>query len=224
MSAVLNHGDTAADGENALGGSTPHSVPESASMSVVKATEQLMMSRQRLQLALTETAHANRPSSAVLRREQMRAEKHPSPEWMNELKNIPGVGLGLQALSAWWATRWQQHPLNRAVSMAWDAANAVAKPMAQRNPIPMALAAVAVGAVLAYSRPWRWILKPALFAGLLAKVSAKLVSEVPLQSWMSLVTAALHGRTQGASAPPAPHPQTNQQTNPQTNPQGAAQR
>ena len=90
--------------------------------------------------------------------------------------------------------------------MAWEAANAVAKPMAQRHPVPLALAAVAFGGLLAYSRPWRWILKPALLAGLLAQLSAKLVSEVPLQSWMSLVTAALQVKKQGqepAQAAPA---------------------
>ena len=213
MSAASMASEIATDSANAVSSGAQQVVPDSASVSVVKATEQLMLSRQRLQLALAETAHANRPTAAVVKD----SEKRQSPDWMNELRNIPGVGLGLQALSAWWATRWQQHPLNRAVSMAWDAANAVAKPMAQRNPIAMALAAVAVGAVLAYSRPWRWILKPALFAGLLAQVSAKLVSEVPLQSWMSLVTAALQGGAHGASSPPAPQQQ-------QPNPQGATQR
>ena len=213
MSAASMASEMVTDSANAVSSGAQRVVPDSASVSVVKATEQLMLSRQRLQLALAETAHANRPTAAVVKD----SEKRQSPDWMNELRNIPGVGLGLQALSAWWATRWQQHPLNRAVSMAWDAANAVAKPMAQRNPIAMALAAVAVGAVLAYSRPWRWILKPALFAGLLAQVSAKLVSEVPLQSWMSLVTAALQGGAHGASSPPAPQQQ-------QPNPQGATQR
>ena len=213
MSAASMASEIATDSANAVSSGAQQVVPDSASVSVVKATEQLMLSRQRLQLALAETAHANRPTAAVVKD----SEKRQSPDWMNELRNIPGVGLGLQALSAWWATRWQQHPLNRAVGMAWDAANAVAKPMAQRKPIAMALAAVAVGAVLAYSRPWRWILKPALFAGLLAQVSAKLVSEVPLQSWMSLVTAALQGGSHGASSPPAPQQQ-------QPNPQGATQR
>ena len=213
MSAASMASEMVTDSANAVSSGAQRVVPYSASVSVVKATEQLMLSRQRLQLALAETAHANRPTAAVVKD----SETRQSPDWIKELRNIPGVGLGLQALSAWWATRWQQHPLNRAVSMAWDAANAVAKPMAQRNPIPMALAAVAVGAVLAYSRPWRWILKPALFAGLLAQVSAKLVSEVPLQSWMSLVTAALQGGAHGASSPTAPQQQ-------QPNPQGATQR
>ena len=60
--------------------------------------------------------------------------------------------------------------------------------------LAMVLGAVVLGGVLAWSRPWRWILKPALFAGLLAQLSAKLVAQVPLQSWMSLVTAFAQGR------------------------------
>jgi hypothetical protein len=60
----------------------------------------------------------------------------------------------------------------------------------------LVLGALVLGGMLAWSRPWRWILKPALFAGLMAQLSAKLMAQVPLQSWMSLLTAFAQGRAQ----------------------------
>jgi hypothetical protein len=158
--------------------------------SVAGATERLAQSRQRLQLALTETNEANKPRVA--------SADHGSPAWMDELKAIPGVGIVVQALSAWWA----QYPFNTASAMALDAANAVAKPLATRHPLALVAGALLLGGMLAWSRPWRWILKPALFAGLMAQLSAKLVAQVPLQSWMSLLTALAQGRAP-TPAPPA---------------------
>ena len=159
--------------------------------SVASASERLAMTRQRLRIALAETVEANRPRAAV--------SGASSSSWTDDLKTIPGVGIVVQALSAWWA----KYPLNAASAMAFDAANAVAKPLATRHPVALVLGAVAVGGLLAWSRPWRWILKPALLAGLMAQMTSKLVAQVPLQSWMSLLTAFAQGRSQPAQ--PAQH-------------------
>jgi hypothetical protein len=176
MSAVLNGHTTTRTAEA--------EAPAGPPQSVASATERLAASRQRLQIALAQTVEANRP--------RPESAAHASPAWMDELKAIPGVGIVVQALSAWWA----KYPLNTASVMAFDAANAVAKPLASRHPVLLVAGAVLVGGMLAYSRPWRWILKPALFAGLMAQLSAKMVSQVPLQSWMSLLTAMAQGRAQ----------------------------
>jgi hypothetical protein len=162
--------------------------------SVASATERLAWSRRRLQIALAETIEDNLPRVSIT--------DSSSPAWMDELKAIPGVGIAVQALSAWWA----KYPLNAASTMAYDAANAVAKPLATRHPVPMVLGALVIGGMLAWSRPWRWILKPALFAGLMAQLSAKLVAQVPLQSWMSLLTAFAQGRPQGQTQAPSKAP------------------
>jgi hypothetical protein len=176
MSAVLNEHQASDITQRKLAVAKPDSV--------ASATERLAQTRQRLQIALAETIEAKRPRAAL--------SDHASPAWMDELKAIPGVGIVVQALSAWWA----KYPLNAASAMAFDAANAVAKPLATRHPVSLVLAAAMLGGLLAYSRPWRWILKPALFAGLMAQLSAKLVAQVPLQSWMSLLTAFAQGRSQ----------------------------
>jgi hypothetical protein len=166
---------------------TSMDMPSSPPDSVASATERLALSRQRLQIALAETIDANKPRVA--------SSDPTSAAWMDELKAIPGVGIVVQALSAWWA----KYPLNTATAMAFDAANAVAKPLATRHPVPLVLGALVLGGMLAWSRPWRWILKPALFAGLMAQLSAKLMAQVPLQSWMSLLTAFAQGRAQNTT-------------------------
>jgi hypothetical protein len=189
MSAVLN--------SNSAGNIAEMEAPAGPPHSVASATERLAASRQRLQIALAQTVEANRPRAV--------SPSHAAPAWMDELKAIPGVGIVVQALSAWWA----KYPLNTASVMAFDAANAVAKPLASRHPVLLVAGAVAVGGLLAYSRPWRWILKPALFAGLMAQLSAKMVAQVPLQSWMSLLTAFAQGRSKvpaGQAAPQAASP------------------
>jgi hypothetical protein len=150
--------------------------------SVEGACARLAASRHRLQMALLETSKANRPRVAPA--------NNTSPAWMDELKAIPGVGIVVQALSTWWA----KYPLNAAGTMAFEAANSVTKPLASRHPVALVLAALVFGGLLAWSRPWRWILKPALFAGLMAQLSAKLVAQVPLQSWVSLLTAMAQAR------------------------------
>jgi hypothetical protein len=176
MSAVLNSHNASA--------MPLTQVPVGPIDTVESATARLAASRQRLQIALRETIEANQPRVA--------ASGHTSPAWMDELKALPGIGIVVQALNAWWA----KYPLNAASTMAFDAANSVAKPLASRHPIPLVLAALVFGGLLAWSRPWRWILKPALFAGLMAQLSAKLVAQVPLQSWMSLLKAFTQGRPQ----------------------------
>ena len=164
--------------------------------SVASATERLVLSRHRLQMALAQTVEANRPRATTA--------EHTSHAWIDDMKAVPGVGTLVQIISAWWA----KYPLNAAASMAFDAANTVAKPLATRHPIPMVLGALVVGGLLAWSRPWRWILKPALLAGVMAQVSAKLIAQVPLQSWMSLISSFAQGRSQAPAPPVSSAPQT----------------
>ena len=175
MSAVLNHQGSV------------HSVPAQLEVNLTDplaaANQRLTQSRQRLQIAVAEAIDAKRP--------QVGTAGHAPPAWLHQLQSIPGVGTVLQALTLWWA----KHPLHAVSATALDAANSVAKPVAARHPVPMLLAAAALGGVLVWSRPWRWILKPALFAGLVARVSSKLITQVPMQSWMTLLTAFTQGRT-----------------------------
>jgi hypothetical protein len=105
-----------------------------------------------------------------------------TPAWLASLKAMPVVGLLIQAAQAWWA----RHPLHVAGTLAVTAADSVLKPIAQRHPLRLVLGAAAVGGLLAWSRPWRWV-APALFAGLLPQ----------------LLSAALRVQKTGEGPPPA---------------------
>ncbi len=114
--------------------------------------------------------------------------------WLEQLKELPAIKIVMDTLQGWWL----RHPLRAVVHVASEATNAVARPVAQHNPfILVALAAVA-GALLAWSRPWRWALKPALFAGLMPQLVSRIVTTLPLESWLNAFSPAL------PRTPPAP--------------------
>jgi hypothetical protein len=79
------------------------------------------------------------------------------------------------------------------VHVASEASNAVVRPIAQHNPVALVVAAGLVGAVFAWSRPWRWALKPALFAGLLPQLVSRVVANLPLESWLAVLGSTVSG-------------------------------
>jgi hypothetical protein len=95
------------------------------------------------------------------------------------LKGVPGSGILIDAVCAW----WERHPLRITATLAGEAAQVVIQTLARRNPIGLVVGALFMGGLLAWIRPWRWILKPVLFAGLAEqlfnKVIAKLVERPP---------------------------------------------
>lgn len=84
---------------------------------------------------------------------------------------------------------WTGHPLRSVLHLANEAADAAVHPMAQRHPLRLVLGAGLVGALLAWSRPWRWILTPALVAGLLPRVMRGALGQIPRGAWMALLAA-----------------------------------
>ena len=106
------------------------------------------------------------------------------------LKDLPGAAMLLDALRTWWA----QHPLRTASEVAAEASRKFAAPLAERNPLALILGAVVVGALFALTKPWRWLLRPALFAGLVPALGARLMRQVPLESWLRMF-ASVSART-----------------------------
>ena len=80
-------------------------------------------------------------------------------------------------------------PLHLAGRMAIDALNHAVQPVAQRNPLGLVLGAAVAGGVLTWSRPWRWILTPALLATLLLPLLSRAFGTSPPLPWMKLLTA-----------------------------------
>ena len=68
------------------------------------------------------------------------------------------------------------------------AAHLALAPTARRHPWPLVGAAMLAGGLLAWSRPWRWLLRPALFAGIAAQLTSHVVARLPLDR---LVDAAI---------------------------------
>lgn len=77
----------------------------------------------------------------------------------------PG-GIGIDALSAW----WRRSPLRLVTNVAAEAADAVVQPIAQRHPLRLVGGAFIAGGALAWSRPWRWLPRQAVWAALLPHV------------------------------------------------------
>lgn len=97
--------------------------------------------------------------------------------WLASLKSLPIAGIVIDALSGWWA----QHPLRIAVVVGSSAAEVLARPIAERNPLGLVLGSAVLGAAVVWSRPWRWLLKPALFAGLTQRLLSSALARVPSQ-------------------------------------------
>ena len=143
---------------------------------VIGAIERLALSRERLRstmLPAPRKAHASPLGSGVDTMARSLVER---------IREMPGATPVLEALETW----WQQHPLRTAALVASDAARKFAAPLAERNPVGLVAAAVVVGALLALSKPWRWLLRPAIFAGLVPAIATRVMRQMPVESWLRM--------------------------------------
>ncbi len=147
------------------------------------AAARLALSRERLRTVMLER-------SAPKRKAEAQRAAGAAPSWLDRLKDIPGAGVMIDAVSSWWSN----HPLHAVGVLAAGAARASVQPLAQRNPVGLVLLAALLGAALVWSRPWRWLLKPALFAGLVPQIASKVVSHVPFESWMGFLSTVTNGK------------------------------
>ncbi len=79
-------------------------------------------------------------------------------------------------------------PLHLAGKLATDAVKSAVSPLAQRNPLGLVLGAALTGGLLAWSRPWRWIVTPGLLATLLPQLLSRALGNTPPLPWMKLLT------------------------------------
>ena len=158
---------------------------------IPSAVERLDVSRALLRQALLKGTYTPPPGT--------RADAASPPSaWMDSLRSIPLANVLIEAIGSWWT----QHPLRIACILAADTTKAIVQPMARRNPLGVALGAVLLGGLLVWGRPWRWILKPALFAGLSTQLLSKGIAHLPLQSWMTTLVTALQARKPEPAPPP----------------------
>jgi len=148
-----------------------------------------------------------------LSRERLRLAMDPPPEpvtprterpLLDRVLAWPVLHDVLESVRHWWSI----HPLRPVGLVAGEAASAVARPVALRHPWLLVLGAAAVGGALAWSRPWRWLLRSTLFAGLVPQLASRVASSLPIESWMSTVGAMMstppRRRANPSSAEPSP--------------------
>ena len=140
------------------------------------AVDRIESSRAQLRLAMT-------PAKPAL--QQARSGENRS--WLHRMGALPLVHAVSESITSWWS----HHPLRPVGQVAGEASNAIVKPIAQRNPMALVLVAALVGAGLAWSRPWRWIFRSALFAGLVPQLVSRVVTNLPIESWMAMLGSAL---------------------------------
>lgn len=141
------------------------------------ASDRLVLSRERLRQAMRDIVAP--PDRAAKQR------TGGSAVGLERLKSTPGASVVVEAVSRW----WEQHPLRIAGMLAADLVKAVIQPVARRNPLGLVLGAAVLGGLLVWVRPWRWIPKPVLFAGLLPQLVSTVMAQVPPRSWMAVLTS-----------------------------------
>ena len=162
---------------------------------VVGAIERLALSRERLRTTMMpapqkSTSHAASGGTGSF-----------ASALTDRLKDLPGADMLLDAVRTWWA----RHPLRTASLVAADASRKFAAPLAERHPLALILGAVVIGALLALSRPWRWALRPAIFAGLVPAIAARILRQLPLESWLRMF-ASVSARTARDTVSAEPDP------------------
>jgi hypothetical protein len=100
------------------------------------------------------------------------AERNGRPGLLHWLKGLSGHPLAAFTIDAL-TDRWARHPLHATVQMAEVAAAETVAPLVRRHPALVLGGAAVAGALLVRARPWRWLLRPALVAGLASQLASQ---------------------------------------------------
>jgi hypothetical protein len=161
------------------------------------AAERLEASRARLRTGLMKIAHPP-PKPSLLGNLGIGSF---GSQILERLKALPGAALVLESIEHWWA----EHPLHAAGAIAEEASRRYVGPIARRNPVAVVVGSVVFGALLVASKPWRWLLRPALVIGLVPQIAAHALKRMPLDSWLHMLSS-LSGKREVAKPPVAPEP------------------
>ena len=127
-----------------------------------------------------------------------RSRLHQAADPGNSEKPGEAPGLASGAIQQWWSN----HPLRLVSDVTLTAAKTLVQPVAQRHPVALVAGAAAVGALLVWGKPWRWLVTPALVAGLLPKlISHAMTSGLASGIASGPTTGTVGGKSSGS--PPA---------------------
>ncbi len=132
-----------------------------------------------------------------------RPDSGQSRALLTTLAALPVVGPLIQSAMSW----WESHPLHAIAELFTprpaSATEPLAQPLTQRHPWAMLLGAVAVGALLMWTRPWRFaLLRRAVYSALLPQLVTTL-SHVSTDGLLDLVKLMLRRPAANTSPPPA---------------------
>ncbi|MEI7464658.1 MAG: hypothetical protein WCJ87_04885 [Burkholderiales bacterium] len=114
------------------------------------------------------------------------------------LTAMPLLGPLVDRAVAWWA----EHPLRPVAELFGSPDPSADEPLTQRHPWAMLLGAAAIGALLMWTRPWRFApLRRAVCASLLPQMVTRLLSRKSTDGLLDLVTSVL--RPAAKPSPPA---------------------
>jgi hypothetical protein len=158
------------------------------------AAERLEASRARLRTALLEITHPP-PRPSLFADLKIGSLGH---QLVERVKALPGAALLLESIEHWWA----EHPLRAAGSLAEEASRRYVGPIAERNPYAVIVGGAVFGALLVASRPWRWLLRPALLFGLVPQIAASVLKRMPLDAWLQMLSSVSGKRDRAKPAAP----------------------
>ncbi len=164
--------------------STQLAAVENAPVTVASAAARLALSRAMLRSAMLPTPRTGAASGVSGQGVGGWAES-----LVERVRSLPGAGAIVETMQSW----WDQHPLRPAGRIAAATARRFAGPIAERSPLKLVFAAAAFGAVLAILRPWRWLLRSAIFAGLVPALAMRAVRELPLDTLFDAFSSTFKG-------------------------------
>ena len=146
-----------------------------AAQALLTPAERLAASRARMHAYLVERSGGGRRRKATVGD----ASSLPGIDLlMDKLHEHPMAAAVMDAVSNW----WKSHPVHAFGVIAGSAARDAAGPLVRRHPVAMVGVALLAGAVLVRAKPWRLVLKSALFAGLASQVASRLIAAVPIDT------------------------------------------
>jgi len=160
------------------------------------AADRLTESRKRLRSAMMDIAHPPKRQFATGQGLSQMAD-----HLLSRVKAVPGAALVIQSVESWWG----QHPLRTAGMVAGEASRTLVSPIARRNPGLLLVGATLAGALFMLMKPWRWLLSPALFVGLVPQIASQAMKRMPKDYWLQIISSlAARSRSGSTRAPATP--------------------
>ena len=134
------------------------------------ASERLTRSRERMSHWLTDDDRDDAPRTRHSGHADAARNVDHSPNSIG--------GIVTEVIGEWWA----EHPLHASAAFALSASRTAIVPLVRRHPAATLGGAAALGAMIIWARPWRWLLRPALVAGVASQLAARTITRMATAS------------------------------------------